>query len=216
MITRLIDLSGAEFGNLIVLHRAPNHETPCGQAVTSWVCKCKCGKEITVTSQNLRRGHTKSCGCLIPQHNLKHGDCVNHTISRLYNIWAGMKARCYNTHNPRYEYYGKRGIKVCNGWLSFESFRRWALCNGYSDDLTIDRIDNDGDYAPGNCRWTTQKVQSNNSRKNVTIEYNHSTHTISEWADIFGIPYKTLWYRISSGWDIETALTTPLRGVVEA
>lgn len=214
-ITQLIDLSGMEFGNLIVLHRAPNHKTPCGQSVTMWVCKCKCGKEVIVTSQNLRQGHTRSCGCLFPQHNLKHGDCISNNAPRLYRIWAGMKERCLNDRNPRYKYYGGRGIRVCDEWLSFEAFKQWALHSGYRDDLTIDRADNNDDYKPDNCRWISQKEQSNNTRRNVLIEFNQSTHTISEWADILNIPYKTLWYRISSGWDIEKALTTPPRSMAK-
>lgn len=209
---KLVDLTGMQFDALTVLQRAPNHITPSGQQCTMWLCRCQCGKEIIVSSNNLRRGHTKSCGCLFPQHNLKHSDCVNGNISRLYCIWAGMKARCYSKQNPRYKYYGARGITVCDEWKdNFASFKEWSIRNGYDDTLTIDRIDNNGIYAPDNCRWTTQKVQSNNSRMNVIITYKSESHTISEWADLVGIPYKSLWYRINSGWDIEDALTIPLK-----
>ena len=210
---QLKDLTGMTFGNLVVLQRAIDHRTPSGQNITSWLCKCKCGKNIVVSSQNLRTGHTKSCGCLFRQHNLKHGDCANGKISRLYNIWAGMKARCYSENNPRFKYYGQRGISMCDEWLDFEKFKLWSLSNGYNDGLTIDRINNDGNYTPENCRWTTQKNQSNNSRKNVILVFNNETHTISEWSDITGISYKALWYRLNSGWEIERALTTPLKGV---
>lgn len=210
---KLKDLTGMEFGNLVVLHRAPDHETPGGQRITTWACKCKCGKEIQVLSQNLRKGHTKSCGCMFPSHNLKHGGCIGNDKSRLYNIWAGMKARCFNKANPRYMYYGQRGIVVCEEWMEFTTFRDWAMQNGYDDTLTIDRINNNGNYEPGNCRWVVQKVQSNNSRKNKLIEFHGVTHTVSEWADITGIPYKALWYRLHSGWEIEKSFTTPLKQV---
>lgn len=200
-----------KFGNLTVLYRAPDHKTSGGQNVTVWVCRCQCGNEITVTSQNLRTGHTKSCGCLFPMHNLKHGACINPSDSRLYGIWNGMKARCLSKNNPSYSRYGKRGIKICEEWSKFEAFRDWSLLNGYNDTLTIDRIDNDGDYEPKNCRWTVVKVQSNNTRRNVKIDFQGETYTISEWSDITGIPYKALWYRLNSGWEVEKAFSTPLR-----
>lgn len=211
---KLKDLTGMKFGNLLVKHRAPDHLTPNGQRITSWACVCDCGKEIVATFQNLRSGHTKSCGCMFSQHNLKHGECVGNNISRLYNIWAGIKARCLNENNPRYKYYGKRGISICDEWLSFDEFKKWAISSGYKDNLTIDRINNNGNYEPGNCRWTTQKVQSNNSRKNVVITFDNKSHTVSEWSDIVGIPYKTLWYRLNSGWGIEKSLTEPLKQVI--
>lgn len=209
---KLIDLTGKQFGALTVLCRAPNQITPSGQNRTCWVCKCKCGKEIVVQANNLRTGHTKSCGCMFAQHNFRHGDCVNGKISRLYNIWAGMKARCYSKQNPRYKYYGARGITVCDEWKdNFPAFRDWSNEHGYADDLTIDRVNNDGIYSPDNCRWVNQKIQSNNSRMNVIIEYEGEFHTLSEWAELVGLPYKSLWYRINAGWDISDALMSPLK-----
>lgn len=209
---KLIDLTGEQYGALTVLYRASNHITPSGQSRTCWVCKCVCSKEIVVQANNLRTGHTQSCGCMLSQHNLKHGDCTNGKVSRLYHIWAGMKARCYSEKNPRYKYYGARGIVMCDEWKDdFTVFRDWATQNGYKDTLSIDRINNDGIYSPYNCRWTNQKTQSNNSRKNVIIEYNGESHTLSEWADLAGIPYKSFWYRINAGWSIKDAVTTPLK-----
>ena len=206
---KMIDLTGKRFGVLTVLYRTDDHLTPSGQHLTNWRCKCDCGSEIDVLSANLRKGHTQSCGCLFTQRNLKHSDCVGGKISRLYCIWAGMKARCYAKSNPRYKYYGARGITVCKEWKNnFEAFREWAFANGYDNSLTIDRINNNGMYSPDNCRLTTQ---SNNSRQNVLVEYMGENHTISEWADIVGLPYKTLWYRFNAGWGVPEALFTPLR-----
>lgn len=208
---KLNDLTGKEFGELKVISRADNHITPSGQKLTKWKCECKkCGKIIEVLAHNLTRGHTRSCGCSFTQHNLKHENCVGNTVSRLYNIWAGMKARCYRKSNPRYKQYGKRGISICDEWLIFKNFETWALSNGYNDELTIDRIDNNGNYEPSNCRWVTPKIQSNNSRQNVVITFDNESHTISEWSDITGIPYKALWYRLNSGWSVQKSLTTPV------
>lgn len=209
---QLDNLKDMQFGNLKVLSRAPMHKTPSGQSVTKWVCVCICGKCIEVTAQNLKNGHTRSCGCAYKQNNLKHGECIGGNVSRLYNIWAGVKARCYSKKNPKYKYYGGRGISICDEWHDFEAFKAWAIDSGYNNNLTIDRINNDGNYEPKNCRWVNQKIQSNNCRRNVTIRFNNKEHTISEWADISGIPYKTLWNRMHSGWDVYKALTVPVRG----
>ncbi len=118
-----------------------------------------------------------------------------------------MKGRCYKPTSKRFHAYGARGIKVCDEWLSFENFCEWSLSNGYSDDLTIDRINNDGNYEPSNCRWTTMKTQANNRRTNHFLTYKGETHTLKEWAEITGINYNTLVGRINRlGWSIEKTL----------
>ena len=132
---------------------------------------------------------------------------------RLYPIWSGMKDRCLNKNNKRYSSYGGRGIEVCKEWQqSFRAFLRWAMANGYEEGLSIDRIDNDGNYCPENCRWATAKEQANNKRWNHLITYNGKTQTMKEWAEELGIKLSTLSQRINSyRWSDEKALTTPVR-----
>lgn len=165
---KLIDRTGEVYGLLKVVSRDADALHPCGSKTVKWLCKCACGNEISVDVNNLRTGHTKSCGCIsvkIP-NGMKHGYLRNGTKHRLYVIWTNMKRRCKSETNPDYKNYGGRGISVCDEWENnFSSFAEWALNNGYSDQLTIDRIDNDGDYSPQNCRWTTMLIQRHNQRR---------------------------------------------------
>lgn len=131
---------------------------------------------------------------------------------RLYRIWANMRTRCNNPNFARYADYGGRGIKVCEEWGTFEPFREWAVSNGYKENLTLDRIDNDGGYCSENCRWVTQREQCNNKRNNHTLTYNGETLTISEWAQRLNMNYFSLHDRITKlGWSAEKALTTPIK-----
>ena len=133
--------------------------------------------------------------------------------SRLYRIWSNMKNRCTNPNADNYLFYGGRGIKVCDEWRDdFIPFRDWAIANGYTDKLTLDRIDNDGNYEPSNCRWETHLHQCNNTRRNHLLTFQGETHTISEWARIVGMRPDTLERRINHrGWSVEKALTTRVR-----
>lgn len=131
--------------------------------------------------------------------------------SKLYFVYNSMKDRCKNKNTKNYKNYGGRGIRVCDEWnKSYETFLKWALINGYQEGLQLDRIDNNGNYSPENCRWVSCKQNLNNTRMNNLITYKNKTHTISEWADMFKINYMTLYRRIKDGWSIERALKTPI------
>ena len=133
----------------------------------------------------------------------------NKRISRIY--W-NMKTRCYNQSSNKYHSYGGRGIRICDEWKnSFANFKEWALNNGYADNLTLDRINNNGNYEPNNCRWATIKQNTNNTRKNRLLTYNGETHTMSEWCEILGVKLGTLSSRIYRGWSVEDAMTKPIR-----
>lgn len=127
--------------------------------------------------------------------------------TRLYNIWANMKQRCSNTNASGYAYYGGRGIKVCDEWRDPDNFFHWAKSSGYANNLTLDRIDANGNYEPSNCRWATVKQQGNNRRSNRRLTFNGETHSVQEWADITGLSRSTIRGRMNRGWTIEEALT---------
>lgn len=176
-----------------------------------WKCICDCGKEHEATSYNLTRGRTTQCrSCMILQiakSNTKHG-CKP---KRLHEIYANMKTRC---HNPNYELwsrYGGRGIKVCEEWEnSYKSFRDWAFSSGYSDNLTLDRIDNDGDYCPDNCKWSDRVEQANNRHTNRILTLNGEKDTMANWARKTGLPYWLIQRRLDEfKWSEEKTLTTP-------
>ena len=179
------DLSGQKFGKLTAIKVVGKSKK--GESI--WECLCDCGNITKSTCSNLKRGHTKSCGCY------KKICCVTHheANTRLYKIWKGIKNRCCNKRTPQYCDYGGRGITVCDQWLkNYINFRDWALANGYEDNLTIDRINNDGNYEPNNCRWVNNKIQSNNRRDNCFITYLGETLTISQWGDRLGIDATTI------------------------
>lgn len=208
-MSKIIDLTGQRFGRLTALSRAENSN----DRRTRWICRCDCGNEVTVIGRNLRSGATKSCGCFksekcreVGKSNTDHG--LSH--SRLYAIWNGMVRRCHNPKAQRYNDYGGRGIEVCEEWRSdFMAFRAWALENGYREDLSIDRKDNDGNYCPENCRWATDAEQANNMSSNTLISFNGKTKNVKQWSEDTGISYTALISRFSRGWSVERALTTP-------
>ena len=203
-----INLTGNRFGRLVVVSEASPRYSKGGSKQRQWNCLCDCGKEIITTTQNLRRGDTKSCGCLKIETNINNATTHGGSKSKLYSVWKAMRKRCNNTHNSDYKYYGGKGIKVCDEWNNdFESFRNWSLCNGYNPELTIDRIDLNKDYCPENCRWVDFKTQCNNRSTNAHYTYNGKTHTLAEWSEISGIKYSTLYHRIKQGKTINEALT---------
>ena len=184
-INKIHDLTGQKFGRLTVIELDNRPET----RRTYWVCKCECGNITISRSDGLLSGAKKSCGCLkneISAINVSKNHKHKQSHTRIYTIWQGLKSRCYNPTNARYARYGGRGIKVCDEWLNdFTPFYEWALANGYKDNLTIDRIDNNGDYSPDNCRWADIKTQCNNRSSNINITIGNATKTLTEWCEIF-------------------------------
>lgn len=193
MSAKAIDLTGQRFGRLVVIDRAV--ELPG----VWWNCQCDCGKQTKVRSSQLRYGFTKSCGCLRDELRVEHNKPVHgETNTRLYDIWRGMKKRCYVKSSAGYKYYGGRGIKVCDEWIAdYKAFSDLAKSNGYTDGLTLDRIDSNGNYEPSNCRWATYIEQENNRRCCHYIEINGVKLTVAQWARITNTPVSTLKGRIS-------------------
>lgn len=189
---KFVDLTGMKFGRWTVLYRSPDRIDADGKKRVWFRCRCDCGKEADVIAASLRNGKSLSCGCLRIDHirerhiNKTHGQ----SRTRLHRIWTYMRERCNNPNNPRYFRYGGRGIRVCAEWsgeTGFETFMLWAIQNGYSDELTVDRIDNDGDYSPQNCRWVSPKAQSNNRSSGRYITVDGEKKTVAQWSDQLGL-----------------------------
>lgn len=203
-------VEGQKFGRLLVLEVV--------RVAGRWhlKCRCDCGKEVTATYLHVKRGNTSSCGCLhrdrTSASHIKHGGKrVIVPPDKEYCVWQGMIQRCNDQHHKSFPDYGGRGISVCPEWLnSYQTFlsdvgRRPAP--GY----TIERIDNNGNYEPGNVRWATRREQGSNKSNNRRLEWNGKTQAMSQWAREFGIPYDSLRARLRYGWSMEKALTTPVR-----
>lgn len=205
------DLTGKKYGRRTVLCRADDRFSADGYPIRYWKCKCECGTINEVSETHLIHGKANSCGCLIKDvmraKQTRHGEA--HT--RLYSIWANIKARTCNPNAPAWNDYGGRGITICDEWkYSYEAFRDWALDNGYKRDLSIDRVDNDKGYFPSNCRWTTTDVQARNKRNTIKITYNGRTLNAHDWSAITGIPEKIIKERYHEGWTEEQILLCPV------
>lgn len=207
---KMINITGQRFGRLVAIECGGKNK----HGNYEWLCKCDCGNEKVIDGSNLRTGNTTSCGCFFREqlNNRNFTGKHNKIKTRIYRIWVGLRRRCREDNGDHYSRYKGRGIKVCEQWENdFMSFYDWAMANGYQDDLTIDRIDNNGNYEPSNCRWATPKVQGNNKCNNKFYVYKGENLTLGQIADKCGISYSTLDKRIRNyGWSVEKATTTPI------
>lgn len=203
-MTAKVDLVGKRYGSLVVLSRLPNRY---------WLLQCDCGRPHKALHTNITSGRTSSCGCLrsdlIRKAKTKHG----HTSYRgphslTYSTWAGMIARVTNPSHTVAKHYHARGITVCERWRDFANFLA-DMGERPTKTHSIDRIDNERGYEPGNCRWATRGEQARNTRRTIHLEHNGKTMCIKDWADSLGIDPATLRIRLKRGWPLERALTTP-------
>jgi hypothetical protein len=205
---RANDLTGRRFGRLVVVAFAERRQSPGGTRVL-WLCKCDCGGETKASANTLKRGHTQSCGCFrlsrISEVLTKHGA----SKAAEYPAWHRAKRRCSDPSVTEYESYGGRGIKMCERWLNdFGAFLS-DMGPRPTAQHTIERINNDGNYEPHNCRWATRLEQGNNKRNNVHLTIDGRTLTVSQWSRETGVKARTIAKRISKGWAPERAILTP-------
>lgn len=210
-MAKLEDLAGRRFGRLVA---TGPHESR--KRKTYWPCRCDCGNQVKISATNLKTGNTTSCGCyrreFTAAKNATHSLLAGGKPSE-FIVWALMRRRCDDPADDAYPAYGGRGISVCDRWRSFDAF--------YADmgarpapDHQIDRIDNDGPYSPENCRWVTRVENCSNRRDNVYVEWRGESLTVYEWARRMGMKPHTIWARLFRlGWNVEQALTTPVRAM---
>ena len=204
---------GMKFGKLTVRELVVNGNTN----QRKYLCDCECGGTKITSEDNLRRGHCRSCGCLYKGHGgSKKKNIFMGSDSKLYRTWSGIKSRCFDQNSNNYHNYGGRGITMCDEWKNdYNTFKKWALHNGYDEsggrDCSIDRIDTNGNYDPYNCKWSTAKEQANNTRRNTFVKYDGVEYTLSQLADKAGLNYSTFMSRYSRGWDIDKILNCPVR-----
>ena len=188
------DITGKRFGRLVALRGVY-----IKYKKTKWWCLCDCGEKKKILLDSLLRGKTTSCGCyrreVVSSNKRTHGFSNNN----LYSRWLNMKNRCFNKNNLSYKNYGGRGITLCETWMDFNNFKDWSLSNGFKEGLTIDRIDNDKDYSPDNCRWVDRKVQVGNRRVTLKTTINGKEDTLSNHSETYKINYFTLVYRYNNG-----------------
>ena len=203
-MTAFTDLTGKKFGNWQVFSRSKNNKV----GITQWNCKCTCGEKRVILGKKLRRGSSRSCGCLKKSRDSKGS--YNH---ELYQTRIDMIHRCTNSNHKSFPRYGGRGIKICERWLNSKN----GLQNFISDmgerpkGTQLDRQNNNGNYEPNNCTWATPKQNGRNRNNNVLITYEEITQPISAWAESTGIRDDTLRNRLKNGWSVKKALTTPVR-----
>lgn len=203
---------GQRFGKLVALEEVEPRihivsTTGEVQKKRYYLCQCDCGNIATVFGTDLTSGHTKSCGCYAAECTSKRllgsgqrrGQFLDSKYDRLFTSWGCMLQRCNNPKNNRYQYYGAKGVTVCPEWYEFNNFAEWSIVHGYAPDLSIDRIDVNGNYEPSNCKWSTILEQSNNKTSCRMLTMNGETHTLKDWSRITGIPDSTIRHRIDIG-----------------
>src|SRR3990167_470601 len=205
-----VSLVGQRLGRLMALYESRKIiiKSPRGVRVyAQWMCRCDCGTFTEVRGENLKSGGTSSCGCkknILGERSTTHGL----TETPEYRIWTGILTRCRNPRAKAFRLSGGRGISVCARWADFSAFLL-DMGNRPSRQHSIDRVNNDGNYEPGNCRWATRKEQSNNQSRNVRLTFNGKVMTISQWSEEIGIDPKTLWQRHRAGWEPSRSLSQP-------
>jgi hypothetical protein len=200
---KALDLTGNKYGRLTVIERAGL--TRPGR---HWLCLCDCGGEAVCSTNNLRRGISKSCGCYHRERAKEGATKHGYRGEKLNWVWSSMKQRCSNPNNAAYKNYGGRGIRVCDEWQEYAPFREWAFNNGYVEGLLLDRKNNNGNYEPKNCRWVTRIEQNRNKRSNRLITYEGKTMCATEWASELGVPSRLLLDRLNLRWNAKDTLTT--------
>lgn len=198
------DLTGMRFGRWTVIGLVEKTRKD-----VRWEAICDCGTKKIVSGNNLKRGQSKSCGCLNRERSVEYHTKHGGKRTRLYGIWNKMIRRCRDVNNKDYVNYGARGITICDEWHHFPAFREWAMSSGYSPDLTLDRKDNNKGYCPDNCHWATRTQQNRNKRNTVTLTIDGETRPLTEWAEINGICSATLQDRYKKGWDYRDLFIPP-------
>lgn len=197
-----LDLKDKKFHKLLVIGKAENQKHK-----TMWKCLCDCGNITFVTTSNLKANRVKSCGCLRIDQLVERSTTHNKRHISLYEIWKGIKQRCFNPKSKAYKNYGGRGIIMCEDWKNnFEEFYNWSISNGYVKGLTIDRIDNNSNYCPNNCRWVSRLEQANNKRNTIYLTINNKTDSLSNWLRFYNVNRSTYMTRIKYGKTPEQAL----------
>lgn len=191
---RKIEMQGLSFGRLLV-----NHQIPSRNGKVFWLCNCICGKSTNVSTTDLRSGHTKSCGCLSKEIAKERQTTHGKRYIPEYRTWCKMKERCYNKADINYHYYGERGIKICDRWIQSFQFFYDDMGNRPTPLHSIDRLDNNGNYEPSNCRWATPIEQCRNRRSSRVLEYNGVSKTLIEWANELNVSSANILKHLSNG-----------------
>jgi len=208
MNTTKKDMTGLRFGRLVVCKESNQRIRGC----VCWEAVCDCGNVKVYVGADLRKGHTKSCGCLAKELSSKRAKTHGKKGTRIYRIWSGMMDRCHNPNSKDWGNYGGRGIVVCDEWHNFKNFLN-DMGEPQSTQMSIDRIDVNQGYTPTNCRWATAKEQQNNRSNNKIIVFNGVEKTLMQWSEEVGINFACLWMRLRAGWTIERALTTKIKAL---
>lgn len=199
---KILQLAGRRYTKLTVLSQL---DVRNGKRI--WLCQCDCGNKVEVAGSDLQRGHKKSCGCYKREENANRLTKHGMKRTKFYGVWCGIKSRCNNKNHEYYHIYGGRGIKVCDRWQDFMNFYS-DMIEGYSEGLTVERLNVNGDYSPENCVWATNKEQGNNKRSNRVFTIDGVTDTLMNLCERYEMNYGTVKSRLRYGWDIERSLKT--------